>query len=159
VPQQLAKAYRLHARAKVPSPADLAANVRILLSAGARQRAAAELRKHRSDWQHEACSPGIVPGLMGVVLGWQRWLLASGFSGGREGDWGRALPCKLGFGCWSSWVAITTGPALDEGEAEAPIEEVVGRAVAVQQAKFGLLVSAVAALTVRCGDMCTRGTQ
>lgn len=33
-PQQLAKAYRLHSRAKVPSPAELAANVRTLLRAG-----------------------------------------------------------------------------------------------------------------------------
>lgn len=37
VPQQLAKAYRLHARARVPSPADLASNVRTLLRTGAAQ--------------------------------------------------------------------------------------------------------------------------
>ena len=37
VPQQLAKAYRLHARARVPSPADLASNVRTLLHTGAAQ--------------------------------------------------------------------------------------------------------------------------
>ena len=41
VPQRLAKAYRLHARAKVPSPADLAASVQTLLRAGAGWRTAA----------------------------------------------------------------------------------------------------------------------
>ena len=39
MPQQLAKAYRLHARARVPSPADLASNVRTLLRTGAAQHA------------------------------------------------------------------------------------------------------------------------
>ena len=48
---------------------------------------------------------------------------------------------------------LAAEPARTEGENQEPIEEVVGRAVAVQQAKFGLLVAAVAALTVRFWDL------
>ena len=56
------------------------------------------------------------------------------------------LPCATSY---SGGLLFPPEPARGEGENQEPIEEVVGRAVAVQQAKFGLLVAAVATLTVR----------
>lgn len=54
---------------------------------------------------------------------------------------------------------LTAEPNLGEFP-EGPVEEVVARAVAVQQAKFGLLVSTVAALTARTlpcsGGLCRK---